>query len=125
MKTVILRYWIAATLLLLVSGTRAADPARSVPSLHTSNSIAMERAVEHQINRYVIFPLTDEEEAMFGTVEVQFVVNTEGRLVVTAANSENAKLCDYVVRKLGRINVGPNPSGLWKTSHVRFNFRPE
>lgn len=71
MKTVILRYWIAATLLLLVSGTRAADPARSVPSLHTSNSIAMERAVEHQINRYVIFPLTDEEEAMFGTVEVR------------------------------------------------------
>jgi len=125
MKTVILRHTIAAMLLLLVSATRAADPARSVPSLHTSNSVTMERAVEHQINRYVIFPLTDEEEAMFGTVEVRFVVNTEGRLVVTEAISENQELCDYVLAKLRRVQVGPNPSGLWKTSHVRFTFRPE
>lgn len=126
MKPVILRQTFVFALVAFVLSAHAAVPLASVaPTFIAKNSMAMEHAVKHQINRYVVFPLGDEEEAMFGTVEIQFVVNTEGRLVVTAAHSENKDLCDYVVAKLHRVQVGPNPSGLWKTSHMRFNFRPE
>ncbi len=127
MKTRILHALIALPLLLFAMSTYAADlvTPTAAPSFILRNSIEMERAVKHQINRYVIFPLEDEAEALFGTVEVQFVVNMEGRLVVTAAHSENQDLCDYVVEKLRRVQVGPNPSGLWKTSHMRFEFRAE
>ncbi len=126
MKTGILRQTFALLLIACAMSTHAANPVTAeAPTFYTSNSIAMERAVKHQINRYVIFPLDADEEEMFGTVEVQFVVNTEGKLVVTEARSENQELRDYVLAKLRRVQVGPNPSGLWKTSHLRFNFRPE
>ena len=126
MKTGILRQAFAFALVAFVLSAHAAEPiASAAPTFIAKNSIAMEHAVKHQINRYVVFPLGDEEETMFGTVEIQFVVNTEGRLVVTAAHSANQDLCDYVMEKLRRVQVGPNPSGLWKTSQMRFNFRPE
>lgn len=125
MKTLNLRHSFALGLLLLVSGIRAEAPAKPVPFHSASNSTTMERAVQHQINRFVIFPLTEDADRMYGTVDVAFVVNTEGRVVVVSTSSENEPLCEYVVGKLQRISVGPNPSGLWKTSHVRFTFRPE
>ena len=126
MKTGILRQVVALALFAFAMSAHATSPvATAAPTFITSNSIAMERAVKHQINRYVIFPLAAEEEAMFGTVEIRFVVNAEGQLVVTSASSENQALCDYVVEKLRRVQVGANPTGLWKTSHMKFNFRPE
>lgn len=126
MKTRILHQIFTLALFTCAMSAHAADPVAAAPtSFIIRNSIALEQAVKHQINRYVIFPLVDEEKAMFGTVEVRFVVNAEGRLVVTAANSENQALCDYVVAQLRRVQVGPNPSGLWRTSHMRFNFKPE
>ena len=125
MKTLNLRYSFAFALLLLVSGTRAASPAEPATEFNVSNSTTMERAVQHQINRFVIFPLTHDADRMFGTVDVAFVVNTEGRVVVISTSSENEPLCDYVVGKLQRISVGANPSGLWKPTHVRFTFRAE
>lgn len=109
------------TALLCTSATPAlADAPATIPG----NSHTMERAVMHQINRHVIFPLADGA-AMFGTVDVAFVVDVKGRLVVKESSSANAALRDYVVRKLAKVHVGPNPSGLWKITHLRFTFRPE
>lgn len=126
MKSADLLHAVPFALLLLTAGTANAAPAIDpAPALLTRNSMEMERQVMHQIDRHVIFPLSDRSDAMLGTVEVAFVVNTEGRVVVTSASSKNKELCDYVVAKLGGIRIGPNPSGLWKTSHVQFTFRPE
>ena len=125
MKTLNLRHASAFALLLLAAGTRAAAPAEPATLFAASNSAAMERAVHHQMNRFVIFPLAQDTDHLLGTVDVGFVVNTEGHVVVVSTASENEELCAYVVAKLKRIQVGPNPSGLWKTSHVRFTFRAE
>ena len=122
MRTACIRFAIVISSILLFGHARAADPLPSAPLV---NSASMERAVEHQINRFVSFPLTDDQAAMYGVVDVAFVVDTEGRIVVVGTDSANPVLCDYVVRKLGKVHVGPNPSGLWNTSHVRFIFRPE
>lgn len=125
MKITILRHGPVLGLLLAASTLHAASgdlPGSAMPPPHNA---LMERAVRHQIDRFVIFPLSGDADSMYGTVDVAYVVNTEGRVVVVGADSMNNELRDYVVRKLGRIKVGPNPSGLWNISRVRFTFRPE
>lgn len=99
-------------------------PATMAPAM-AANSATLQRALDHQLNKHVVYPLLERQADMTGVVEVSFVVNTEGRIEVIAATSENDALCDYVLRKLGKVDIGDNPSGTWKTSHVRFVFRPE
>ncbi len=124
MSTSNLLHGMALGLALLVSGSLSALPGSPVPAAAV-NSRQLERAVMHQINRHVIFPLDAESGEMLGVVDVSFAVDVKGRLVVKEATSRNPALREYVVRKLSKIQVGPNPSGLWNTTHVRFNFRPE
>lgn len=99
-------------------------PETSAP-FPTANNTALERAVMHQINHHVIFPLDAEEGAMYGTVVVAFAVDVQGHLIVKHASSENERLRDYVVRKLGKVQVEANPTGLWKITRMRFTFRPQ
>ena len=105
--------------------TSAAAALADAPATLSGNSRTMERAVLHQINRHVIFPLDAEEGAMCGVVDVSYAVDVDGHLVVKEARSDNQALRDYVVGKLGKVQVGVNPSGLWNTTHVRFTFKPE
>ncbi len=96
-----------------------ADPLRArVPS-------AQERELKKQINRYVTYPLMEHKREMDGEVRVSFVINAAGKVEVISSTSDNPDLCAYVLRKLERIDVGDNPSGTWKTEHMRFVFRPE
>jgi len=44
---------------------------------------------------------------------------------VIDCRSANERLKDYVLRKLARIDIGDNPDGSWKTTHMVFNFHPE
>lgn len=120
-----LRHVFALGLLLSASIIHAASGDLPDAFMTAAHHAEMEREVRHQIDRFVIFPLSGDADAMYGTVDIAYVVNTEGRVVVLNSDSKNNDLCDYVVRKLGRIKVGPNPSGLWNISHVRFTFRPE
>ncbi len=99
--------------------TRPADPLRAnVPS-------AQERELKKQINQYVTYPLMERKREMDGEVQVSFVINSAGKVEVISAASENEALRAYVLRKLERIDIGDNPSGTWKTEHMRFVFRPE
>lgn len=123
MKTAHLSLLLFLGTMLFAGQVRATSDDAPVPS--TANSRAMERAVMHQINHHVIFPLDAEEGTMCGTVDVAFAVDVNGRLVVKEARSENRELRDYVVHKLAKVQVGANPSGLWNTTHVRFTFKPE
>ncbi len=122
MKTA--RLSLTALLLTALLFTGAPAAMADAPATLPGNSRALERAVLHQINRHVIFPLS-EGPAMFGTVDIAFVVDVKGRLVVKESSSANSALREYVMAKLAKVKVGPNPSGLWKITHLRFTFRPE
>jgi hypothetical protein len=125
MRTIVTRIALPFLLALSFGLVQAAGPAAEANGINGVNDPSMEQAVMDQIIRFIRFAVLVGGVPMYGVVEVAFVVNTEGRLVIRAADSENQDLCDYVVRKLARIHVGPNPSGQWNTSHVRFTFRPE
>jgi len=124
MKTLITRAALALATVFTLAHTRAAEPiapAIPMPALGTS----LERELDHQLNKYVTYPLLERENNMDGEVYVSFVINTEGKIEVISAHSDNTALCEYVLNKLSRIDIGSNPGGLWKTEHVRFVFHPE
>lgn len=125
MKNLTSRYILALCLLVASTAMRAAPGNEPEFIMPAAANVDMERAVKHQIDRFVIFPLSGDAKEMYGTVDVAYVVNTEGKVVVVYAGSLNDQLRAYVIGKLARIQVGANPSGLWNTSHVRFTFRPE
>jgi hypothetical protein len=60
---------------------------------------------------------------MTGEVYVSFVIDKEGRVEVLDCNSANEDLREYALRKLARIDIGDNPQGIWRTTHI--TFRPE
>lgn len=99
--------------------TGPADPLR----IHAPS--AQERELMKQIDQHVTYPLLEREPVADGEVLVSFVINAAGKVEVISATSDNATLRAYVLRKLDRIDIGDNPSGTWKTEHVRFVFRPE
>lgn len=102
-----------------IHGAPPADPLRAnVPS-------AQERELKQQLNRYVTYPLMERKREMDGEVQVSFVINAAGKVEVISAASDNAELRAYVLRKLEKVDIGDNPSGTWKTEHMRFVFRPE
>lgn len=102
--------------------TRAAEPFRLGKA---NNENKIERSLERELNRHVIYPVMEEKKDMTGEVFVSFVVNTEGKLVVIDCNSANQELRNYVLRRLERVDIGDNPNGVWKTTRMRFVFRPE
>ena len=122
MKTTILRtaLMFAATATFLFS--TAAEPATP---LRSTSPKALERELDRQIDKYVTYPLMERVHHMDGEVFVSFVIDTEGKVKVISARSRNTALCEYVLRMLAKVDIGSNPEGLWKTTHMKFDFRPE
>ncbi len=83
-----------------------------------------ERTLQRALNKHLSYPLMEKED-MTGEVFVSFVVNKEGNLEVLDCSSANERLKQYVIRKLARINIGNNPTGVWKTTHMSISFRSE
>lgn len=107
---------------LTFSAIQAAPPA---DPLRVEVLSKQERELQTQIDRFVTYPLLERKPNMDGNVEVSFVINTAGKVEVISAVSGNDDLLAYVLRKLGKVDIGDNPSGTWKIEHVRFVFRPE
>ncbi len=121
MKTSATRLAIVLATVFTLGSLRAAEP--TVPAV--TLPAEMQRELDRQINKYVTYPLLERARHMDGQVLVSFVIDTEGKVKVINARSENTALCEYVIRMLAKIDIGSNPDGLWKTTHLRFNFRPE
>lgn len=121
MKTVISRSLLLFATVFTLGYAQAAEPVRM-------NSIAkkstLERSLDRALNNTLAYPLLTKQD-MNGEVFVSFVVNTEGRIQVIECSSANQQLKEYVLRKLTRIDIGENPEGSWKTTHMVFNFHPE
>ncbi len=104
------------------SNLTGADATGAVPAAAIT---VLERELDRQINKYVTYPLLERTNRMDGEVLVSFVIDTEGKVKVINAHSPNTALCEYVLRMLAKVDIGTNPEGLWKTTRMRFNFRPE
>ena len=122
MKTLITRSAIVIATVFAVATVDAAEP---IAPKATSNSTIMERELQRQIDKYVSYPLIACTVNMDGAVVVSFVIDTEGQVNVIGAESTSSELRDYVLSKLAKVDVGSNPDGMWKTTHMKFVFRPE
>jgi hypothetical protein len=121
MKTLIARSLLLAATVFTMGTTQAAEPVRMD---FTAKRSSMERVLDRALSRHLSFPLNNKTD-MTGEVYVSFVIDKEGRIEVLDCNSTNDQLKDYVLRKLARIDIGENPEGIWKTTHMRISFRPE
>ncbi len=121
MKTTITRTLLLFATVFTFGYTRAAEPLRVPANTKRSN---LERSLDRALRNNISYPLLDRAD-MTGEVFVSFVINTEGRIEVLECNSANERLKSYVLRKLARIDIGDNPEGSWKTTHMRFNFHRE
>jgi hypothetical protein len=99
-------------------------PASAAAVTPAASSPAMDRALDHQLSRHLSFPVLADEH-MLGEVFVSFVIDKEGKVEVVHCSSDNEALRAYVLRKLSRIDIGENPDGMWKTTHLHIVFRPE
>lgn len=123
MKTLTMRSLLLMLATVFTFGyTRAAEPVRLAGKAPRT---ALERNLFRALDRHVIYPVADTKGELHGEVTVSFVVDRDGRLEVLECNSTNERLRSYVLERLARIDVGDNPEGIWKTSHIRFVFKPE
>ncbi len=105
--------------------TMAATAAPGTEAPAARNSSSLERSLDRQLNKHLTFPINSTDDELMGAVEVSFVINREGKVEVLSAHSDNGALRAYVLSKLRKVDIGENPMGTWRTSHVRFVFRPE
>jgi len=111
---------VIATVLTL-STAIAANPVRLGT---TVSKMELERNLDRALNKHLSFPVLAKAD-MTGEVFVSFVIDKEGKVEVLAISSTNPELQDHVMRKLARIDIGENPDGIWKTTHMRITFKPE
>lgn len=123
MKTTTSRLLLLLATVFTLGYARAAEPP-ATPVPHNVKRASMERALDRALNKNLAFPLLAKEN-MIGEVELSFVINKEGRIEVLSCASKNDALKAYVLRKLARIDIGENPEGIWRTTHMHLNFRPE
>ncbi len=111
---------VIATVLTL-SQAIAANPVRLGS---TVSKIELERNLDRALNKHLSFPVLAKAD-MTGEVFVSFVIDKEGKVEVLEISSTNQELKEHVMRKLARIDIGENPDGIWKTTHMRITFKPE
>jgi hypothetical protein len=85
---------------------------------------ALERSLDRTLNRNLAYPVMAKEN-MLGQVDLSLVIDAEGRIEILSCSSDNEHLKEYVVRKLSGVDIGENPDGIWKTTHLHITFRPE
>lgn len=121
MRTAIPRYLMLLATVFTFGYGHAAEPLRMYAK---SKKTTLERTLERALTNNLSYPLLTREN-MNGEVYVSFVIDKEGRIQVIDSRSANQSLKDHVLRKLARIDIGDNPMGSWKTTHMVFSFHPE
>ena len=87
-------------------------------------STPLNTELRKQLNKHMIAPIFNNEK-MLGQVNVSFVVDTDGHILITELESDNDALASYVESRLSKIELKDNPDGFWKTSSISFVFNKE
>lgn len=122
MRSLIARSLVLAATLFTIGFAQAGTPADLTAG--KAHRATLERNLERALNKHLAFPLTIKEKTT-ADVRVSLVIDQQGKVKVLECEGGNQALNDYVVRKLERIDVGENPDGIWKTTHLLIRFRPE
>jgi hypothetical protein len=132
MKTLLNRATLLLATVSLLGQVRAAEPPGSECTVTADAAtsaaavpVLLQRELDRQLNKHVVYPLMEKTNVADGVVLVSFVIDREGRVEVIDAQSQNTWLRDYVLRRLARVDIGDNPTGTWRTTHMRFVFHPE
>lgn len=121
MRTRIARSLLVIASVLTLGYARAAEP---IPGNAPATATVLERALDRALNRHMSYPWLEQGD-MTGKVFVSFNIDAEGKVQVLSCNSANDRLRAYVLRKLARIDIGSNPEGIWRTTHMVIDFHPE
>jgi hypothetical protein len=121
MRTRITRLLLVFASVLTLGYARAAEP---VTFGADAGAKVLDRALDRALNRHMTFPWLERGD-MTGKVLVSFNIDAEGKVQVISCSSANERLKAYVLRKLARIDIGSNPDGIWKTTHLVIDFHPE
>ena len=65
------------------------------------------------------------EKELEGTVEVSFMINTEGKVQILKINASSPSLVDYVVKKLNKIQLTDSDSQVGQVIKYRFVFKKQ
>ena len=122
MKTRILRSLLLLATVLTFGYAQATEPIFA--NSNVAKRTTLERNLDRALNKQLSYPLLDRKD-MTGEVYVSFVIDKEGHIEVLECRSVNDDLRDYVLRKLARIDIGENPQGIWRTTHMHITFKPE
>lgn len=121
MRTRITRYLLVLASVLTMGYVRAAEP---IALNKPATASVLDRALDRALSRHLTYPWLEKGD-MNGKVLVSFNIDTEGKVRVINCVSENEQLKAYVLRKLSRVDIGSNPDGIWKTTHMVIDFHPE
>ena len=122
MKICILRSLLLLATVLTFGYAQATEPIFA--NSNVAKRTTLERNLDRALNKQLSYPLLDRKD-MTGEVYVSFVIDKEGHIEVLECRSVNDDLRDYVLRKLARIDIGENPQGIWRTTHMHITFKPE
>lgn len=67
----------------------------------------------------------DQEPNLDGVVEVSFKIDNLGKVQILNINSTSPQLSDYVIKKLGKIQLDEGTSQLGKVIKYRFVFKKQ
>lgn len=128
MKTRITRYLLVIASVLTMGYARAAEPLPGntpAPAVkRDASATVLDRALDRALSRHMTYPWLEKGD-MTGKVYVSFNIDAQGKVQVLNCTSANDRLSAYVLRKLARIDIGGNPEGIWKTTHMVIDFHPE
>lgn len=67
----------------------------------------------------------DPEPNLDGIVEVSFKIDNEGKVQILNINSTSPQLADYVIKKLGKVQLEQGSSQIGKVIKYRFVFKKQ
>lgn len=114
MRKLVLTYLLLCTTLLGFCGLQRApngDPQKDQKTQTVGDSTQVD----------VTFPVTQFQ----GTVEVSFKIEKDGTINIVNINANNPELIEYVIAKLGKIQLDPAYRDIGKTIKYRFKFKKE
>ncbi|MDZ4823438.1 MAG: hypothetical protein SH856_08265 [Flavobacteriales bacterium] len=120
MKTLAIALTIIATT--LFSATTQAGETKDKDGL--KKTTVLKNAIQKQINKYLFFPLTREENVE-GTAEVMLQVYPGGQFKVVYMKAENALVRNFIERQVAKMKVDMEKVATFEVFRFRFEFKKQ